>query len=322
MFILKYVKSITFVEFLPQMKAEKILQEKITIHDNVQWMLNHQVLSIDGEERVESITVKDRKTAAEKKIPVKGVFIYVGLTPNTDVLEGQLELNERGYITTDENLQASIPGVFVAGDVRDKRLRQVATAVGDGAIAAVSAEHFIEELKGKGIQPGGGACHTLQTKTENLEKGIREARASGNADFFTQEFECQYCQLTRELLNELVGLSDKIALKNYDFVKDKPEVEKYGVDKIPAIVVEGERDHGIRFYGVPAGYEFNTLIEDIMDVSRASTDLTESTKEALQKLEKPIHIQVFITLTCPHCPRAVHMAHQMAIESEMVRGAW
>jgi glutaredoxin-like protein len=116
-----------------------------------------------------------------------------------------------------------------------------------------------------------------------------------------------------------MGLSDKITLKNYDFVKDKLEVEKYGVDKIPAIVVQGERDYGIRFYGVPAGYEFTTLIEDIIDVSRASTDLSERTKKALKKLEKPVHIQVFITLTCPHCPRAVHMAHQMAIESEMVK---
>jgi glutaredoxin-like protein len=151
---------------------------------------------------------------------------------------------------------------------------------------------------------------------EKFEKLVRPVTLI----FFTQEFECQYCQLTRELINEMVELSDKMSLKTYDFVKDKSEVEKYEVDKIPAIVVQGERDYGIRFYGVPAGYEFNTFIEDIMDVSRASTDLSESTKEALKKLAKPIHIQVFITLTCPYCPRAVHTAHQMAIESEMVKG--
>jgi glutaredoxin-like protein len=154
---------------------------------------------------------------------------------------------------------------------------------------------------------------TLEKELEKLERPV-------TLIFFTQEFECQYCQLTRELLNELVELSDKLALKNYDFVRDKTEADKYGVDKIPAIVLLGEKDYGIRFYGAPAGYEFTTLIEDIIDVSRGTTDLTEGTKEALRKLEKPIHIQVFITLTCPHCPRAVHMAHQMAIESEMVKG--
>jgi thioredoxin reductase (NADPH) len=145
LFILKYVRSVTFVEFLPEIKAERILQERLALHHNVEWMLNHQVLSINGEERVESMMVKDRKTAVGKRLSVQGVFVYVGLTPNTESLRGQLELNESGYITTDDNLQASVPGVFAAGDVRDKRLRQVATAVGDGAIAAVSAERFVEE---------------------------------------------------------------------------------------------------------------------------------------------------------------------------------
>jgi thioredoxin reductase (NADPH) len=73
--------------------------------------------------------------------------VYIGLIPNTELFKGQLNLNQWGYIVTDEKLQASIPGVFVAGDVRDKGLRQVATAIGDGAVAAVSAEHFVEELK-------------------------------------------------------------------------------------------------------------------------------------------------------------------------------
>ena len=138
--------------------------------------------------------------------------------------------------------------------------------------------------------------------------------------FFTQQFECQHCQLTHELLNELSELSDKISVEIYDFVKDIEKVEHYGINKIPAIVVEGERDYGIRFYGVPAGYEFSTLIEDIIDVSRGTTSLSDETKEALKKLTKLVHIQVFITLTCPYCPRAVRMAHQMAMESELVRG--
>ena len=162
--------------------------------------------------------------------------------------------------------------------------------------------------------------HITDKDRKLLKKEFEKLERSVKLIFFTQEFECQHCQLTRELLSELVELSDKITLKNYDFVKDKPEVDKYGVDKIPAIVLQGEKDYGIRFYGVPAGYEFTTLIEDIIDVSRGRTDLTESTKETLRKLERPIHIQVFNTLTYPHCPRAVHMAHRMAIESEMVKG--
>ncbi|RLB33609.1 MAG: hypothetical protein DRH11_08480 [Deltaproteobacteria bacterium] len=121
---------------------------------------------------------------------------------------------------------------------------------------------------------------------------------SGQKKFcFTQKFECQYCELTHELLNEIVDLSDKLTLQTYEFVKNKEIAEKYGVDKIPAIVIEGGKDYGIRFYGVPAGYEFTTLIEDMIDVSRGTTNLSAETKEPLKNLEKNMHIQVFVTLT-------------------------
>jgi len=91
------------------------------------------------------------------------------------------------------------------------------------------------------------------------------------------------------------------------------------VDKIPAIVVKGERDYGVRFYGVPAGYEFSSLLEAIKAVSPGESGLAPETKEALRGLEAPLHLQVFVTLTCPYCPRAVQLAQRMAIESEMVR---
>lgn len=147
LFILKFVKSISFVEFLPTIQAEKILQDRIKEYENVKFYLNHQVLSINGDKTVQSITVKDRRSGQTKEIPVSGVFVYVGLIPNIDFLKGELKLNNWGYIIADERLQTSIPGVFVAGDVREKDIRQVATAIGDGAVTAASAGEYIERLK-------------------------------------------------------------------------------------------------------------------------------------------------------------------------------
>jgi len=163
-------------------------------------------------------------------------------------------------------------------------------------------------------------AHISKEDQDYLRKEFGKMTKPVKLVFFTQQFECQYCQLTHELLTELSELSDKISVEIYDFVKDEAPVKKYNVKRIPAIVVEGEKDYGIRFYGVPAGYEFSTLIEDIIDVSNETTSLSDETKADLNKLTKPIHIQVFITLTCPYCPRAVRMAHQMAIESELVTG--
>ncbi len=163
-------------------------------------------------------------------------------------------------------------------------------------------------------------AHINEKDREHLKKEFDNLVNPVKLIMFTQEFECQYCQLTHELLTELSELSDKINIEIYDFVKDKEKVKAYNIDKIPAIVVEGEKDYGIRFFGVPAGYEFSTLIEDIIDVSKGTTSLSDETKQALKNLEKPVHIQAFVTLTCPYCPRAVRTAHQMAMESDLVRG--
>lgn len=143
---------------------------------------------------------------------------------------------------------------------------------------------------------------------------------------FTQNFECQYCKETRQLVEEVAALSDKLSVEVYDFVADKTLADQYGVDKIPAVVMladeeEGEaltRDYGIRFYGIPSGYEFSTLIQDIVMVSQRDSGLSAQTRAELAALTAPLHLQVFVTPTCPYCPPAVHLAHQMALESALV----
>jgi glutaredoxin-like protein len=117
-------------------------------------------------------------------------------------------------------------------------------------------------------------------------------------------------------------LSDKLSVEVVDFVNDKEIVEEYGVDKIPAVAVvaggEEPKDYGIRFYGIPSGYEFSTLIEDIVMVSAQESGLSTQTIAELEALTEPLHLQVFVTPTCPHCPRAVRLAHMMALESDLV----
>ena len=140
---------------------------------------------------------------------------------------------------------------------------------------------------------------------------------------FTQTVECQYCGETRQIVEEIAGLSDKITAEILDFMTDKATAELYGVDKIPAIamlrVEDGEeKDYGIRFYGIPSGYEFTTVIEDIIDVSNGESGLQPQTREAIAEVNEPVHLQVFITPTCPYCTQAVRLAHKLAIESDLI----
>jgi glutaredoxin-like protein len=115
--------------------------------------------------------------------------------------------------------------------------------------------------------------------------------------FFTQTIACQFCKETEQILREVAELSDKITLEVYNFVTDKAVADQYGIDKIPATVVMGDVDYGIRFYGIPSGYEFTSLIEDIVDVSRGKSGLSPKTLEAIQAIKDPVHIQVFVTPT-------------------------
>ncbi|MFQ6101184.1 MAG: thioredoxin family protein [Anaerolineae bacterium] len=136
---------------------------------------------------------------------------------------------------------------------------------------------------------------------------------------FTQEFECQFCAETRQLVEEVAQLSDQLTAEVYNFVTDKEKAEELGVDKIPAIAVIGTEDYGVRFYGIPSGYEFTSLLHAIKLVAAGKPELSEGTLKVLAEVTEPVHMQVFITPTCPYCPMAVVLAHQMAVASPMVR---
>jgi glutaredoxin-like protein len=136
---------------------------------------------------------------------------------------------------------------------------------------------------------------------------------------FTQEFECQFCAETRQLVEEVAELSDQLTAEIYDFVADKEKADELEIDKIPAIAIVGAEDYGVRFYGIPAGYEFTSLLHAIQTVADGEPELSEEGKQLLAGLTEPVYMQVFITPTCPYCPQSVILAHQMAIASSMVR---
>lgn len=113
----------------------------------------------------------------------------------------------------------------------------------------------------------------------------------------TQETECQFCRETRQIVEELAAISDRITAEVYDFVADRARVEPYGIDKIPAIAILGTKDYGIRYYGIPSGYEFSSFVETILAVSKGEAALSEATRTSLAQLAEDLRIQVFVTPT-------------------------
>lgn len=137
---------------------------------------------------------------------------------------------------------------------------------------------------------------------------------------FTQDIECELCHQNVELVRDMSRIDRKIGHEVFDFEKDSDQRERYGIDKIPAIaIVDGKKDYGIRFYGLPSGYEFVSLIETIRTVSTAEHGLSAETQERMKTVDKAVHIQVFVTPTCPYCPQAVILAHRLAYYHDRVR---
>ena len=159
-----------------------------------------------------------------------------------------------------------------------------------------------------------------EDKKEQINKELKE-RMKGPVRIvmFTQEVECRFCSDTRKLVQEVASLSEKLTVEVLDFVADAAKAKEYGITKIPALAIIGEQDYGVRIYGIPYGYELQTLIEAVIGVSRGKTDLMKKTKDILGDVKTHVHIQVFITLTCPHCAVAAVVAHKLAIESNMIR---
>ncbi len=158
---------------------------------------------------------------------------------------------------------------------------------------------------------------------EEEEREVRKILSDmeNNVDIklFVGEKDCPYCDETVALLNEVVALSDKLNLTVYDVDNDLKEKENFDINMVPAIVTVGSKDYGIRFFGIPVGYEFITLLSSIIDVSKEESGLEEITKAELLKITEPVHIQVFVTPTCPYCPSIARLAHKMALESPLVK---
>ncbi|MDG6774717.1 FAD-dependent oxidoreductase [Thiomicrorhabdus sp. ZW0627] len=152
---------------------------------------------------------------------------------------------------------------------------------------------------------------------QEIDKQLQELADPVKLILFTQPHACGACDEQHELLQDLVKLSDKLSLEVH--LLDSKEAIEYGVDKAPATVVVGEKDYGIRFYGMTGGYEFGSLLEAVRIVSQGPEGLDPMLTAMASTFTHPLHLQVMVTLACPYCPRMVHLAHQLAVANPLIR---
>ncbi len=164
--------------------------------------------------------------------------------------------------------------------------------------------------------------HTIVSQVKEVFAGLKNPVeilffGSGDAE------RCAYCSETKQLLEEVSALSDLLHLQVYDIEQDAGLAKQYKVDGTPEFILAGREgdeiiDYRVRYKGIPAGHEFSSLINDLILVARRDSNLSPETRQFLKELDQPVHLQVFVTPTCPYCPRAVVLAHQFAMESPLV----
>lgn len=156
---------------------------------------------------------------------------------------------------------------------------------------------------------------------KQLSEILSQMMSNVNILYFTQEFECVTCRDVHVFLNEFVSLSEKLKLNVFDFAKDKEKADYYRVNKIPSIVIldKDDNDTRIKFYGAPAGYEINSFVQTLLEISGKKERLPDPVLNRISKINKDIHIQVFVALSCPLCPVAVGTAHRLALENKNIR---
>jgi len=138
--------------------------------------------------------------------------------------------------------------------------------------------------------------------------------------FFKSKNNCDYCDQTEQLVDEIASMNQKINLEKYDLDTDKQKADEYNVERAPAIVMFGTEKRKVRFFGIPSGYEFSTFISDILDVARGYPKISPELIEKIKKIDFPVHMQVFVTPNCPYCPGAVKVAHDFALINPNITG--
>jgi thioredoxin reductase (NADPH) len=145
-FLTRFATKVTIIHRRDKLRAQKIIQKRAFDNEKINFIWNHTVEKILGDGLVTGVLIKDKNTGETREFPCNGVFIYVGMDPLTNCVKGLGITNENGYVVVDEDMKTSVKGIFSAGDVNEKKLRQVITATGDGSIAAISAQHYVENL--------------------------------------------------------------------------------------------------------------------------------------------------------------------------------
>lgn len=348
-FLTRFARKVTVIAREPEFTCAKTIADKVLAHPKIEVKFNTEIVEATGDELLRRVKFINNQTgetfehvAAEDE--TFGIFIFAGYVPQTKVFNGLVDMDKWGYIITDENMHTSVEGVYAAGDLRPKVLRQVVTAVADGAIASLEAEKYVAHEKERlGIveeeieetpQPKSAAESAPQA--QQVAQGGRSAllndalrgqiatvlgRMENNVTLVTIVDPTNEKSIElRDLVIDIADLGDKLEAVVKTKGEDAALEAKVNADKFPVVAFLDKDGNyaGVKFHGVPGGHELNSFLLAIYNLAGPGQALDTSVLEAIKAVDKKVNIKVAVSLSCHLCPDVVVGAQRIAIENPNV----
>ena len=331
-FLTKYAKHVTILVREEDFTCAKATADETKANKDITVLYNKEVVRVEGDGVLRSITWKDLVSGEETTHKVEddtfGVFVFAGYEPETSLVKGLAEIDERGYIITDKSQMTTREGLFAAGDVCIKPLRQVVTAVGDGALAATELEKYVVKMHKKtGLVPEQPVREGSATSHNITPASVKPAVEDNGNALFTSDMLAQLNAVFGKMESKLVlslGLDSRASsneLKHYmeELAKltDKLSVRlEENVDEKEAPYVKVCKEDGsysgLAFHGIPGGHEFTSFILGLYNVAGPGQQIEDDIKSKIKAVDKEIKIRLMVSLTCTMCPDLVVAAQRIA----------
>lgn len=336
-FLTKYASHVTVLMRGDDFSCAKAAADEARNNEDITVLTNTVVEKVEGDSVLRSITYRNTRTGEVSTFSPDGdtfgLFVFAGYTPSTDLIIGTAELDDKGYVVTDRNQKTSVEGLYAAGDVCVKNLRQAVTAAGDGAVAATELEKYISEMQRrtgrKGEMPpvekrparpaaDGGESGDPGPRSGIFSQDILDqlagvfGRMEGDLVLELHLDDSALSSELRSYMEELAGLTDRLS------VDISPNVDEEALPYVRVLRADGA-DTGLAFHGVPGGHEFTSFVLGLYNAAGPGQSLDGETEKRIVDIDRDIRMDILVSLSCTMCPELVTAAQKIASVSPRVR---
>lgn len=336
-FLTKFARKVTVIAREPEFTCAKSIAEKVLAHPKIEVKFNTELLEATGDIQLRKATFINNITKEKSEFIAKdgesfGIFVFVGYAPQSKLFEKHIEVDKFGFIPTNEDMMTNVSGVFAAGDIRPKKLRQIVTAVSDGAEAAFNIEKYVAELREK---------LGLIRKEEEIEKTSKIKEESSR--FLDNNLREQLSEIVKRFINpielvvlkdnnskslemekivqEIASISDNLKFSSYLKGENPTLEEQINIERFPTIVILDKDGvfSGVKYSTIPSGHELNSFILAMYNIAGPGQKLTDENLNKIRAIQKPINIKIGISLSCTKCPETVQSAQRIAFENKNIQ---